>query len=213
MFEYLKLSENSSWAIFSPSSIVTVSVIRNTQTTRSSDARLSIDVLYPVHVEISECAMQYQEKWHILNEPTLVWRDAVSTVCVLSRLTIESNVVNDGRLRGESRSTGYILFSFLRTQALRQNCSSTPAWLTKKVKQERNCMVTTEALAGMVNRAPDCEVNMHNSQETFGSKDVPTFWLSNNSASAMTWQSLGSGPPPEGTKQFLVPLHRLVPQG
>lgn len=44
----------------------------------------------------------------------------------------------------------------LLTQSERQNCSSTPAWFTKKVRHERNCRVTTEELAGIVNKAPIC---------------------------------------------------------
>jgi hypothetical protein len=43
---------------------------------------------------------------------------------------------------------------------------------------------------------------------------IPVFWLSYKRASAMTWQSFGSGPPPEGVKQLVVqaaPHWLLVP--
>lgn len=37
---------------------------------------------------------------------------------------------------------------------------------------------------------------------------LPIFWLSYRRASAMMWQSFGSGPPPEGVKQFVPPIRR-----
>ena len=93
-------------------------------------------------------------KQSLLDEPSLVLRDTVASMSVLCGLAVESNVVDDGRLmKILMRHMTKFLFDS-HTHAVRQNCSSTPAWLTKKVRQERNCMVTTEALAGMVNNAP-----------------------------------------------------------